>query len=89
MAAPSHEFSSHAVNNLNHPYCSRLLPELPLEVGDDVNDGTNKNMQTPWHVCLDNYLVLAVLNVVLVATLSVIMVSSKIWQTLVARERQW
>lgn len=57
MAAPSREFSSHAVNNLNHPYCSRLLPELPLEVGDDVNDGTNKNMQTPWHVCLDNYLI--------------------------------
>lgn len=85
MAAPSHEFSSHAVNNLNHPYCSRLLRELPLEEGDD---GTNKNMQTPWHVCLDSYLVLVVLNVVLVATLSVITVLLKIWQILVARERQ-
>lgn len=28
-AAPSHVFSSHAVNVVNHPHCSRLLPDLP------------------------------------------------------------
>lgn len=28
-AAPSHVFSSHAVNAVNHRYCSHLLPDLP------------------------------------------------------------
>lgn len=28
-AAPSHVFTSHPVNVVNHPHCSRLLPDLP------------------------------------------------------------
>lgn len=27
-AAPSHVFTSHPVNVVNHPHCSRLLPDL-------------------------------------------------------------